>query len=241
MDLEIPYRITMTENQIIEITKKELQNPTDEWAKLYLEVHKCETKNGEFVISKIDIDEEEQLASVYLPVENERFYFALGVDTKNGSIRGIWSVPCVVIQFVVVSDTKTGDELAAMTKIKPLNVINKGDYLTNSRTAKHLKSSLTIGLKNEPNYIENHIEQFANLLHSDLDNIKQLATNFQGKINITIIHYTGTGFLGDFALSPKLINKLAKLNIPIHFFNIANGHRIPTPIERKMELKPYYK
>lgn len=84
--------------------------------------------NGKPKVDKVDNDKEDGVVVVYFPVENEKFSFAIYLDTNPEiSIRWIGTEPYSCVYFRASSDSLNLEQLSQLTTLKHTGGRNKGD------------------------------------------------------------------------------------------------------------------
>jgi len=73
----------MKEELIIKAAIDELLNPTFAITEQYLAVNKVVYENDLPLISRVDEDDDHGLVTVYFPIEGERYFLAVHVDTDQ--------------------------------------------------------------------------------------------------------------------------------------------------------------
>ena len=124
----------MTDLQVIELLEREFKEKTLGETEQYLEIHSPIYADNKLKVDRIDRDKRDDLIIAYLPVLNEKFYFAVYIDTKTNEVTGIWTEAYHRVYFRATSETLTVDELKAMTRLTPTDFWNRGDLRTNGRS-----------------------------------------------------------------------------------------------------------
>ncbi len=72
----------MTDEQVIDIIEKEFKSKTLGVTEQYLEIHSPIYIDHKLKVDRIDREKGDESIIAYLPVLNEKFYFAVYIDTK---------------------------------------------------------------------------------------------------------------------------------------------------------------
>ncbi|MBW3524060.1 hypothetical protein [Chryseobacterium sp. NKUCC03_KSP] len=150
----------MTEQQIIELIQKEFKEKTLGLTEQYLEIHSPIYADNKLKIDRIDRDKTDKLIIAYLPVLDEKFYFAVYIDTKSNAVISIDTEAYHRVYFRATSETLSSDELKVMTCLTPTELWNKGD-LRKSGKSNYTFSNLTILPNPEPDEFEDKLKKTA--------------------------------------------------------------------------------
>lgn len=79
----------MTDQQVIELIEKEFKDKTLGVTEQYLEIHSPIYADNKLKFDRIDRDTKDDYVIAYLPVLDERFYFAVYINTTTNEITGV--------------------------------------------------------------------------------------------------------------------------------------------------------
>ena len=77
----------------------------------YLEIHNPIYADNKLKVDRIDRDSKDEMIIAYLPVLDEKFYFAVYIDTKSNEITSVGTEAYHRVYFKATSETLTADEL----------------------------------------------------------------------------------------------------------------------------------
>src|SRR4051812_31182288 len=116
----------MNDQQVIELIEKEFKEKTLGVTEKYLEIHNPLYIDNKVKVDRIDRDREDGLIIAYLPIQEEKFYFAVYIDPQTSEIFNIGTEAYHRVYFRATSETLTADELKLLTSLKPTAFWNKG-------------------------------------------------------------------------------------------------------------------
>lgn len=206
----------MTEQQVIELIQKEFKEKTLEVTKQYLEIHSPIYADNKLKVDRIDRDRTDKLIIAYLPVLDEKFYFAVYIDTKSNEVISIDTEAYHRVYFRATSETLSSDELKVMTCLTPTELWNTGD-LRKSGKSNYTFSNLTILPNPEPDEFEDKLKKLLDFLEQDKDGIKQLVDNAGGYIQVAMEIHNGNGMIGGHNIDIDNIKRMNDLGLSINF------------------------
>lgn len=206
----------MTEQQVIELIQKEFKEKTLGVTKQYLEIHSPIYADNKLKIDRIDRDRTDNLIIAYLPVLDEKFYFAVYIDTKSNEVISIDTEAYHQVYFRATSETLSSDELKVMTRLTPTELWNKGD-LRKSGKLNYTFSNLTILPNPEPDEFEDKLKKLLDFLEGDKEGIKQLVDNAGGYIQVAMEIHNGNGMIGGHNIDTDNIRRMNDLGLSINF------------------------
>jgi hypothetical protein len=124
----------MTDQQAIELIEKEFKEKTLGVTEQYLEIHSPIYVDNKLKVDRIDQDRKDELIIAYLPVLDEKFYFAVYIDSKTNEVTGVGTEAYHRVYFRATSETLSAEELKAMTNLIPTELGNKGDLRQNEKS-----------------------------------------------------------------------------------------------------------
>src|SRR5690349_18810622 len=117
----------MTDEQIIAMIEDEFSQKTLGVTEQYLNIHSPVYVDNKIKVDRIDRESEDEYIVAYLPVQDERFYFAVYINTKTNEITSVTTEAFHQVYFRTTSESLMADELKAMTHLTPTTTWNKGD------------------------------------------------------------------------------------------------------------------
>ena len=201
---------------------EEVENANFAATQQFLEVHQIVHDNGVPVVSRVDTETDDDNVTVYFPVQDEKFYFAVYLDTEPEiSVRWVDTEDGHSVCFIVSSEILDAAALSAMTNLTPTVSWSKGSKWKNTERRRTV-------LRFEPNpeadEFEDKIKKLLNYLLTDKENIKRLVEGYDGNIQVISIFHNGNSMLGGVHLNKDIIRKLAVLNLSIDFDLYAEGN-----------------
>ncbi|AZB30756.1 DUF4279 domain-containing protein [Chryseobacterium balustinum] len=206
----------MTEQQVIELIQKEFKEKTLGVTKQYLEIHSPIYADNKLKIDRIDRDRTDNLIIAYLPVLDEKFYFAVYIDTKSNEVISIDTEAYHQVYFRATSETLSSDELKVMTRLTPTELWNKGD-LRKSGKSNYTFSNLTILPNPEPDEFEDKLKKLLDFLEGDKEGIKQLVEKADGYVQVAMEIHKGNGMIGGHNIDTDNIRRMNDLGLSINF------------------------
>ncbi len=210
----------MINKQIIEIIQSEIENKTWAITEQILEIHKPVFVDNRIQIENITRNENE--ISVFLPIENEKFYLTFYINSENQEIIGISTEPFISVYFKATSEELNVTELQNFTKLKITKSWNKGDK--RGKNGIFGFSCVIIEPNKKPNDFHSKITELINELKKDKIGIQKLTENANGYVQIAMEFHNGNGMIGGPNLSEKTIKSLNELNLSIDFDLYVSGN-----------------
>ena len=207
----------MTEAQIIEVIQNELKNKKWGISEQLLEIHQPILENKKVKIAKIKKKLKQII--VYLPVENEKFYFVFYINSKSRKIIGISTESFISICFRATSDKISFDKMQKLTKLQATKGWNKGELRNNN--VRHKLSSFIFGLNYKPQTFEKKLSDLLKVLENHKREITKLSNKAYCIIQVYMEIHNGNGMIGGPNMS---IKKLSKLNLSIDFDQYVSGN-----------------
>jgi len=213
----------MTDQQAIELIEKEFKEKTLGVTEQYLEIHCPIYADNKLKVSRIDRDRTDELIITYLPVLDEKFYFAVYIDTKTNEVTGVGTEAFHRVYFRATSETLTADELKSMAKLTPTEFWNKGD-LRKSGNLKYKFSNFTLLPNPEPDEFEDKLKKLLDILEQDKDGIKMLVDNANGYIQVAMDFHNANGMIGGHNIDAEDIKRMSNLRLSINFDLYVGGN-----------------
>lgn len=211
----------MTDTQIIEVIQTELKNKTWGVTEQILEIH-----NPIFVGTKIQIENiarYENEISVFIPIENEKFYLTFYINAENKEISGVSTEPYISVYFKATSEELNETELKNLTTLEVTKSWNKGDK-RKFGNATYDFSCIFIEPNTKPNDFHSKITELINELKKDKIGIQKLTENANGYIQVAMEFHNGNRMIGGPNLSEETIKSLNGLNLSIDFDLYVSGN-----------------
>ena len=200
----------MTNEEIITAVESELKNKTLGVTEQYLEIHNPIYKDGKIAIERIDTQDPKTILA-YLPVEGEKFYFTIHIDTATKSVVGFSTEAYVQIYFRAISEILNKEDMASLTTLMPTGGWNKGDP---RGTTQHKVSSIEFAVNFEPDSFENKMKKILDFLEQDSEGVLKLVEKAEGYIQVIIdTHNANTMFSGVVILDKKIIKRMDALSL----------------------------
>lgn len=212
----------MTDEQAITLIEKEFQEKTFGVTGQYLEIHQPIFLNNKLQIDRID-REHNSLIIAYLPVQDERFYFAVYIDLNLGEIINIGTEAGNWVYFFATSENLTENELKSFTTLSVYDSWNKGDLKKNGRSARRF-SALKIMLNTEPDEFEDKLSKLLNYLETDEKGVRELVEKAEGYIQVAMEIHNGNGMIGGPSINRESIARMNRLGLSIDFDLYVRGN-----------------
>ena len=132
----------------------------------HLEIHSPIYIDNKLKVDRIDRDKEDEMIIAYLPVLDEKFYFAVYIDIKINEVTSVGTEAYHQVYFRATSESLTFDELKAMTILTATEFWNKGDQRKNGKS-NHTFSNFKILPNPEPDEFEDKLKNFLTFLEQD--------------------------------------------------------------------------
>lgn len=213
----------MTDEQAIAIIEDEFRQKTLAVTEQYLEIHSPVYVDNKIKVDRIDRESKDEYIIAYLPVQDERFYFAVYINTKTSEVTGVTTEAFHRVYFRATSESLTIDELKAMTHLVPTETWNKGD-LRKSGNSHYTFSNFTILPNPEPDEFEDKLKKLLDLLEQDKEGVKRLAEKAHGYIQVAMDIHNANGMIGGPHLDTSDISRMNELGLSIDFDLYIGGN-----------------
>ncbi len=211
----------MTIERIQDLVKFELK--TMEWGvtEQFMEIHSPVLFQNSVQIDNVAVTQNK--ISVFVPVENERFYLVFYIDSDKDQITGISTEPDIEIYFKATSAVLSETELKQYTHLEISESWNKGDIKQSGKTS-HTSSGIIIEPNKKPNDFESKLNELISELKKDKGGIEALSKNADGYIQVLMNYHNGNGMVGGPNLNEMNIKDLNDLGLSIDFnFNVSGN------------------
>ena len=212
----------MTDQQAIELIEKEFKKKTFGVTEQYLEIHSPIYTDNILKVDRVDRDSKNEMIIVYLPVLDERFYFAVHINTKTNEITGIGTEAYHRVYFRAISETLTVDDIKAMTHLTPTEFWDKGDLRSNGKS-NHSFNGFKILPNPEPDEFEDKLKKLLDFLEQDKEGIRQIAEKAEASILVTMDIHNANGMIGGHNIDTDDIRRMNDLKLSINFDLYVGG------------------
>ncbi len=213
----------MLNSEIQNLIRDEFKNPSLAVTQQYLKIHEPLWRPDGFpMIEQIETTPD-NLATAYLLVDGERFYFAITIDLDARKVIGFDTEPFHIVSFNAISFELSFQELQSFTTLKPTSHTNKGDNLKNA-TQKYKYSSFFISAGFKIVRLETKLNELLDILEQDPIGIKKMTENAATSLQVISYFHNGNSSMGAFELTPIFIQRAAKINLGICFDVYADGN-----------------
>ena len=216
----------MTDEQLIDIVAKEFRDQTLGNTQQYLAIHNPLYKDGKLVVSRIDRDSENEVFLIYLPVEEEKFYFTAIIEKDTYLFKGLSTEPWYRVYLTATSETKSFEELKALTNLIPTDGWSKGDFRSSGKS-KHTFSRISFLPNPEPDTFENKLNHLLSFLETDKVGVKKLIDNASACIWVAANIHNGNGMIHGHFINSDSIKRMGNLNLSIDFDLYVSGRQFP--------------
>jgi hypothetical protein len=216
----------MTDQQALELIEIEFKEKTLGVTEQYLDIHSPIYADNKLKVDHIDRDRKDELIIAYMPVLDEKFYFAVYIDTKTNEITSVGTEAFNRVYFRATSETLTADDLKSMTHLTPTEFWNKCD-LRKTGKSNHTFSSFEILPNPEPDEFEDKLKKLLDFLEQDKDGVKRLVEKADGHIQVAMDIHKGSGMIGGPNIGKNNIRKMNDLGLSINFdlYVCGNGFK----------------
>lgn len=213
--------------QIIAKAIEEIEQQNFAITEQLFEIHKVVYKEGKPVIARIDLENEEQGAIVYCPIEGEKFYMAIYVDiTPEVEVRWIGTEANFSVYFCGGSETLNAESIISMSNLEPTQYWSKGEkrYKHIDNDAKWRFSKVIYEPNPEPDEFEDKIVKLLDYLERDKEGVRKIVDQYNGYIQVAAMFHNGNSMLGGVHLDVEIMKRLTALNLEIDFDLYAEGN-----------------
>jgi hypothetical protein len=190
----------------------------------YLQVHDVQRLNGVPQVARVDMERDDGIAIVYFPINNEKFYLAIYLNTiPEIEIRYIDTEDNNAVYLRATSATHTYQEIAAMTTLQPTEVFNKGDQKKSGK-AFYNYSCANYEPNPEPDEFEDKLRKLLDYLEQDKQGVTALVNNSEAYIQVDMDIHNGNGLIGGPRINKASIKRMAALDLEISFSQYVTGN-----------------
>lgn len=203
-----------------ELLFKEIKNALEKRSEILELDFDLEFENDMPKIFSIEKDENWGIFNFFLKVKDQNLFYIVNVENseKNEIIAGYYYSE-FQISLIIASKMDT-DRLLSSIKIKPAS---KKDYSypDNIYTKDAIKSIANFKFNLKPNFLQNQILEFLNIMDSDKINFQKLLNENHGFLSIGVLENDLVeNFIPLPVISNELIKRLSEYNLHIQFGKI---------------------
>ena len=216
----------MTHTLIIKKAIEEIEAKKFGATEQFLKIHKLVYTDNELKIARVDTEKDDE-AIVYFNVEDEKFFFAVYIDTKpNVSVRWTDTEPYHSVYFRASSDTFSLEELTELTKLTSTRGRNKGDKKRPGSETEIMWKESTIDFEPDPEVDEfkDKLTKLLDFLEQDKEGVEKLVNNAGGYIQVYSSFHNGNTLIGGHHVDKEHIKRMSQLNLEIDFDITADGN-----------------
>ncbi len=213
-------------SEYIDLAIEELENPTFEVTKQYLEVCEIELENDKPKIARIDSKSTEDLVYIYFHVKDEDYFIVVSIEqSPHIKLYSVFTENSHSVYLTATSENLTFDELADIIKgVEPIEGWSKND----SKKSGNQRYKFS-RLKFEP--IKNtayDLDEKLSLLLDDLEKYKEsiLELSKVADISISVCKYQYVSGNAGIHFDNKTIKRLNDLNLSIDIDTTIIGNEI---------------
>jgi hypothetical protein len=208
----------MNESEIIRIAINEIESKNWGTTRQFLEIHDIIRKDDKPITDRIDLDGNDSAAIVYFPVQDEKFYLAICLETKPDIvITGIYVEPYVSVSLVAHSINTCFDQLQKMTTLIPTGGWKKGEAKTTGGNILNRYNFIRFEPNPGPDAFEDKISGLLDLLETDLTGVSVLVEKAGAYIQVAMEYHHGNTMLGGPRIGKQTVSRLAALELGIDF------------------------
>ena len=214
----------MDDDAIVLAAIEELRSRTLGVTQQLLAIHDVKRENGQPVIDRVDRERGDGLAIVYVPVEGERFYLAIYVQTADvPRVADVETEPWHRVYFRAWSDTLDLAALRAMTTLEPTRSWSKDQPIARKMIA-YKFSGFDVEPNPEPDEFEDKLRKLLDLLERDAAGVTALVESGGVVLQVLTEFHNGNTMLGGFHIDQGLLKRIAALGLEIDFDLYCGGN-----------------
>lgn len=214
----------MTSEEIKQVIAQELVVPTWEVTKQFLAIQRIARQMGEAGILRIT-ETKPGHVTVYLAVEDTRFYLAFSIDTTAAKITAVYTEAFHDVWLRATSEELTAAQILQLTTLVPVRQYTKGE--TKRGSAHHTHSAVEFQPPHEPDTFENQLGKLLTLLEQDAEGIRALAAETECIIRVASYFHIGNTMLGGHFLDARMLKRISALNLALDFDLYVEGNFWP--------------
>ncbi len=211
--------------QCIDKAIEEILNPAFAVTKQYLEVNEVEFENGKPKVERVDLDYSDNLAVVYFPFKDERYFLQINLaKTPEVKVDFVHTESGNSTCLTATSEDLTFEELSQNLTLKPLSGWSKGDFRKNGKSQYKFSRLSFEPFTSEAYELERQLKLLLTELEKYSESIKQLTEKATAYISVCKHQYISGNAGVHFDI--ETINRLAKLNLGIDIDTYIVGNQI---------------
>jgi hypothetical protein len=215
----------MEDENYIAIAIDELNNPTFEVTKQYLDVMELELDNGIPKVARVDNHLSNDSVAIYFFIKDERFFLVVNLSkTSLPEVEWVWVENGHRVYLTATSDELTHKELSGYTLFHPLSGWSKGDIRKPSQSVYKFSRVSYEPNKNEAFDLEDKLLELLIELEIDKKEIIELSKNSNAYISICRHQYISGNAGIHFDL--EIIKRLNELNLEVDIDTYISGKEI---------------
>lgn len=204
---------------------EEILNPTFAETKEYLKVNEVEFENGKPKVERVDLDYADNLAVVYFPFKDERYFLQINlVKTPEIKVYYVHTESGHKTYLTATSEDLTFENLSKNLTFKPLTGWSKGEFRKNGKFQYTFSRLIFEPFASEAYQLEKQLELLLTELEKQSENVRQLAEKATTCISVCKHQYI-SGNAG-LCLGIDIIRRLAKLNLSLEIDTYIVGNPI---------------
>lgn len=154
---------------------EEILNPAFAVTKQYLEVNEVEFENGKPKVERVDLDYADNLAVVYFPFKDERYFLQINLEkTPEIKVDFVHTESGNRTYLTATSETLTYDELSQSLPFQPLTGWSKGDFRKNGKSQYNFSRVSFEPFTSEAYEMEKQLELLLTELEKNEESVRQL-------------------------------------------------------------------
>ena len=204
-----------TDNQpYIDKAIEEILNPAFAVTKQYLEVNQVEFESGKPKVERVDLDYAENLATVYFPFKDERYFLQINLErTPEIKVDFVYIESGNRTYFTATSDTLTFEELSKGLIFQPLTGWSKGDLRKNGKSQHNFSRVSYEPFTSEAYEMERQLDLLLTELEKNIEGVNQLTEKATAYISVCKHQYVSGNAGVHFDI--EIIKRLSKLNLSV--------------------------
>ena len=212
------------ENDLIKKAINEIENPTFETTKQYLEVHNVELENGNPKVERVDLESFEDVNVVYFPIQDNPFFLTVIFAKGNNELLGVTTENGSQVYLTATSEILTFDELSNLTQLDGLSGWSINDNRKTGK-GKYSFSRLTFEpIKSRAYDLDAKLKLLLTDLEKDIVGLKKLTE--MADVIISIHHQMYVSGNKGIHFEKETINRLSKLNLAIDIDQYIYGNEL---------------
>jgi Domain of unknown function (DUF4279) len=200
--------------QYIDKAIEEILNPAFAVTKQYLEVNEVEFENGKPKVERVDLDYADNLAVVYFPFKNERYFLQINLaKTPEIKVDFVHTESGNRAYLTATSENLTFEELSQNLTFKPLTGWSKGDFRKIGKSQYNFSRLSFKPFESDAYELERQLKLLLTELEKDSESVRQLTEKATTYISVCKHQYVSGNAGIHFDID--IINRLSKLNLSV--------------------------